>query len=141
MAGKAKSLIHSPDRTRYISAVTALEITMKVRIGKVDFTREIADNFEAILVAGAFQKLDITSAHALLAGRLSGDHKDPFDRLLASQCRIEGIALITIDPRVPSFRRRRHLVAADPTPPLRLSSSGAAPAAPSGTAPYRSAFP
>ena len=36
--------------------------------------------------------------HALLAGRLDWDHRDPFDRMLAAQAMIEALVIITGDP-------------------------------------------
>jgi PIN domain nuclease of toxin-antitoxin system len=44
-----------------------------------------------------FMPLDITIAHAQLAGALPGDHTDPFDRLLAAQARLEDLRLVTSD--------------------------------------------
>ena len=42
--------------------------------------------------------LDITLDHALLAGGMAWRHRDPFDRMLAAQCLVEGLALVTKDP-------------------------------------------
>jgi PIN domain nuclease of toxin-antitoxin system len=44
-----------------------------------------------------FAVLPISLEHAQAAGALSGPHKDPFDRMLVAQARIEGPAVATID--------------------------------------------
>lgn len=46
----------------------------------------------------AFTPLPITLEHALAAGALPGPHRDPFDRMLIAQARLEGLALISRDP-------------------------------------------
>ena len=51
-------------------------------------------------VAGqGFSTLDITILHAQRAGRLPGDHRDPFDRMLIAQAQLEDLALVS-DERV-----------------------------------------
>ena len=42
-------------------------------------------------------ELPITSRHAVAAGQLEWLHKDPFDRMLAAQSVLEGLALATAD--------------------------------------------
>ncbi|MEI9978841.1 MAG: hypothetical protein WDN23_07505 [Edaphobacter sp.] len=39
----------------------------------------------------------------LRAGRLPGDHRDPFDRILAAQALAEDIPILSIDPKLDSF--------------------------------------
>ncbi|HEV3460303.1 MAG TPA: type II toxin-antitoxin system VapC family toxin [Thermoanaerobaculia bacterium] len=41
--------------------------------------------------------MPISLAHALHAGELPPHHRDPFDRLLIAQARIEGLTLLTGD--------------------------------------------
>jgi PIN domain nuclease of toxin-antitoxin system len=45
-----------------------------------------------------FTPLPITLAHVLAAGRLDSIHKDPFDRMLIAQSRVEALSVVTIDP-------------------------------------------
>ncbi len=44
--------------------------------------------------------LQITFEHALEAGRLPAIHRDPFDRMLVAQARLEGLTLATSDPDI-----------------------------------------
>jgi PIN domain nuclease of toxin-antitoxin system len=37
------------------------------------------------------------------AGLLTGEHRDPFDRLIAAQALIEGLTVITRDPAFTAF--------------------------------------
>jgi PIN domain nuclease of toxin-antitoxin system len=43
-------------------------------------------------------ELSITSAHALSAGGLRHEHRDPFDRIIAAQSLLERIPLVSADP-------------------------------------------
>lgn len=103
----ARSVIEDPDALRCVSSVTAFEIANKFRIGKLDFAREIVENFDAILDDAGFQRLDITPSHALLAGQMPGNHKDPFDRLLAAQSKLESLTLVTADQAFVGFDVKR----------------------------------
>lgn len=42
-------------------------------------------------------ELAVTSRHALDAGQLAWQHRDPFDRMLAAQAMVESAALVTAD--------------------------------------------
>jgi PIN domain nuclease of toxin-antitoxin system len=43
------------------------------------------------------EALSISIDHAVRAGRLSGEHRDPFDRMLIAQAQAENLAIISSD--------------------------------------------
>ena len=45
--------------------------------------------------------------HSLLAGKLEGQHKDPFDRFLAAQALVEDFTLISNDRELDGFGAKR----------------------------------
>jgi PIN domain nuclease of toxin-antitoxin system len=47
--------------------------------------------------------LNVHYEHGVLAGSMPGEHRDPFDRLLAAQALIGDFTVITRDPAVASF--------------------------------------
>jgi PIN domain nuclease of toxin-antitoxin system len=79
-----------------VSAVTALEIATKVRIGKLDAPTLSVTLPRRILDLGA-TPLAISVEHALLAGSLNWEHRDQFDRVLVAQASIEDAILVTVD--------------------------------------------
>lgn len=91
--------------TILVSAASAFEIATKHRIGKLDAS-VLLDRWDVELLAAGLAALPITAQHALAAGRLEWDHRDPFDRLLAAQALTEGLELVTVDP---AFRAVRGL--------------------------------
>ncbi|WP_373486882.1 type II toxin-antitoxin system VapC family toxin [Blastomonas sp.] len=81
-----------------LSAASAWEIATKCRIGKLPGGQPLVDNFEDWREADDFFSLPVTVDHGLLAGSLPGDHRDPFDRMIAAQAIIEDLTVITRDP-------------------------------------------
>ncbi len=91
----ARDAIERNAREVFVSAVSGLEVTTKYRIGKLPQAAVLASRFEDMVDHEGFQKLDVTLAHGLLAGRLAFDHKDPFDRLLIAQAQLDGLTLVS----------------------------------------------
>lgn len=100
---RRRLLLEDGSHQIYVSAVTALEIATKVRIGKLAEARHISGDFSSICRDYDYRELNVTPAHGLRAGRLDGTHKDPFDRLLAAQSLVEKMPLVTSDAAFKEF--------------------------------------
>lgn len=87
----------------FVSAVAAIEIAIKFRIGKLAEFSDPLTRFPALMLAGRFESLAITQSHALRAGLLPGGHRDPFDRLIAAQALEERLTVVTRDPAFAAF--------------------------------------
>ena len=95
----AREAIRDPRGLVHVSAVSAWEITVKRALGKL----EIPDEWVSAVDSEGFKRLEITWAHVLEVGELPDVHRDPFDRLLVAQARIEGMTLVTGDERMASY--------------------------------------
>jgi PIN domain nuclease of toxin-antitoxin system len=103
ISARLRRMLGQPDHDVYVSAATAWEIATKVRIGKLKMPHALLRDFvEAIELLG-FQPLPITLKHAYDVGQLPGAHRDPFDRMLAAQARVEGLSLVSSDPAFRAF--------------------------------------
>jgi PIN domain nuclease of toxin-antitoxin system len=80
---------------RLISAVSAYEICLKHKLGKLPEAAVLADAFEDHISALDAEVLPVSLAHAIAAGKLEPTHKDPFDRLLIAQARIERVPIVS----------------------------------------------
>jgi len=80
-----------------VSAATAWELATKHRIGKLPEAGPLVDEFFDFIDRCNFMRLPVTVKHG--AGLLPGDHKDPFDRMLAAQALIEDLDLVTVIQR------------------------------------------
>ena len=90
---EARDAIGTRGSLVYISAVTAWEITIKHALGKLD----IPEGWSEVVMTGSFRQLAVSWEHSLAVGSLPHLHRDPFDRLLVAQARIEGLVLVTGD--------------------------------------------
>lgn len=100
-----RSVLADPDVTVFASAASAMEIATKTRLGKLpDEYMPLVQAWGARLSDLQFTSLPITHEHALLAGTLLWEHRDPFDRLLAAQAIIENLTLATRDEALADFR-------------------------------------
>ena len=96
----AHDAISTEDAEVFESAVSALEISSKVRIGKWPEAAELARTIELVISRERFIPLAVTVGHAKLAGAIAGFHRDPFDRLLAAQAISDDLTLVTNDPLI-----------------------------------------
>jgi PIN domain nuclease of toxin-antitoxin system len=103
LSRRARSVIATPANTVLVSAASAWEITTKARIGKLPGALPVAADVAACVAAQAFSGLDITLVHAQRAGRLPGDHRDPFDRMLAAQAQLEDLPVVSNDDVFDSY--------------------------------------
>lgn len=86
-----------PATQRYLSAASVWEIAIKYAIGKLPLPEPPAIYVPERMRLSGFGGLAITDKHALAAAALPPHHRDPFDRILVAQARIEGLALVTAD--------------------------------------------
>ena len=94
----SRNIIQNPQNQILVSSATAWEIATKNRIGKLPEATELLKNYPEILKQARFLELGISTAHALRAGLLPIDQRDPFDRMLMAQSELEQIPVITHDP-------------------------------------------
>lgn len=91
---RARSVIGTAD-TVFVSAISAMEVCTKHRLGKLPEAALLAKEFEDRIAIAGFTELPLTIRHGQLAGNLNIANKDPFDRMLIAQSIIEGIPLVS----------------------------------------------
>lgn len=85
--------IADPATVVVVSAASILEAAIKATLGKLD----VRESLGHVVVEEGFTPLDVTFDHAELAGQLPPHHRDPFDRMLVAQARIEGCEIVSRD--------------------------------------------
>lgn len=93
----AADALADPDVAVLVSAASAWELAIKVRIGKLPGGESLVLDYARNLERWLARELPVSSADALLAGTLSWTHRDPFDRMLAAQALRRGCALVSSD--------------------------------------------
>lgn len=93
LSKKAIAAIAAPGAQVLISAVVIWEAAIKRQLGKLDAPADLLEQLER---AGV-DLLPITARHADRVGTLPMHHRDPFDRLLVAQAKVDGLAIISAD--------------------------------------------
>jgi PIN domain nuclease of toxin-antitoxin system len=104
---RAAAILSDKSNDVFVSAASAWEIATKVRLGKLPGAEELERDFIDSVQNAGYTLLPITASHALRAGRLTGDHRDPFDRIIAAQAIAEDIPILSIDKTLEAFGIRR----------------------------------
>ena len=91
----AQAAIEDSDNEVWVSAISALEIATKNRLGKLPNSDLLAYHFEREIQAENFRAIPVTPTHAQLAGNLQISNKDPFDRVLIAQSLLEHLTLVS----------------------------------------------
>lgn len=107
LSRRASALISEMSNQIYVSAASAWEIATKVRLGKFVEAEPLEREFLAKMDEAGYTLLSVTVAHALRAGRLVGNHGDPFDRMIAAQALAEDIPIISADAKLDAFGVQR----------------------------------
>ena len=84
----------------FVSAAVVWEIRIKQALGKL----RIPADFRQVLERQPFEKLPITAEHAHRVGHLPSHHRDPFDRMLIAQAKVEGLTIVTHDSIFHQYR-------------------------------------
>ena len=93
----ARSVIEDENNDLYLSSASLWEIAIKISIGKF----ELGEPFETLipqqLAENEIELLNISVAHTAMVASLPFHHRDPFDRLIVAQAKIEQLTLVSVD--------------------------------------------
>ncbi len=95
----ARAAIDSPDTEVHISGVSVGEIEVKRALGKLEAPNDLLDQVDR----HGFTELPLTIRHAVAMRELPLHHKDPFDRMLIAQARVEDLTLVTADRAISDY--------------------------------------
>ena len=91
------------DNGLLLSLVSVWEIQIKAQLGRLNIQNSVANLVERHQESNGIELLPITLPHVLALSELPPHHGDPFDRLLISQARVEGIILVTKDENISKY--------------------------------------
>ncbi len=95
LSAVARAAIADEDNPIYVSAASAWEVATKHRLGRLPNAGPLANDFAHEVAKQGFLALEITLDHGQRAGALSGNHKDPFDRMLIAQSQAQNLVLVS----------------------------------------------
>ena len=94
----ARTVITDISNEVLLSAVVPWELSIKHHLGKLPEAAPLLADFPTVVISLAARTLPVEPRHGVLAGSLSWEHRDPFDRMLAAQATLEGAVLVGKDP-------------------------------------------
>jgi len=97
LSAAADAIIADGRQELLFSAVSAMEIAMKHAAGRLELPDDAGAWIRTRLAAFGLIELPVTVEHAIEAGRLPRHHRDPWDRLLVAQARVEGVPILSSD--------------------------------------------
>jgi PIN domain nuclease of toxin-antitoxin system len=103
----ARKFIAETKNTLIVSAASAWEIAIKVRLGKLPTAIDLAADFSGLVEREGFELLAISAEHGIRAGLLPGPHRDPFDRMLIAQAQAENMPIVSNESSFESYGVRR----------------------------------
>jgi PIN domain nuclease of toxin-antitoxin system len=95
---RTRRLIERDATSVRVSAVSAWEIAIKSRSGRLRLLEPLHHWMPEELERSGFVILNVTARHAVAVASLPEHHEDPFDRLLIAQAREEALTIVTSDP-------------------------------------------
>ncbi len=84
---------------KFVSAASVWESEVKRAAGRLTLPRSLAEEASA----AGFIELPLRFSHAAEAAALPRLHKDPFDRMLIGQARVENLTLVTADATISRY--------------------------------------
>lgn len=103
LSATARAAIADEQNSVLVSAASAWEMATKHRLGKLGSAEDAVGRFAELILADGFEHLPIDHRHALRAGGYPQTHRDPFDRVLAAQCELDHLTLLTRDTAFEAF--------------------------------------
>ena len=94
LSATARGLILVRGNAVLVSAVSIYELEWKAQRSRIALPPQ---ELRAALRRNAVEDLPITHEHAEYAAQLGWEHRDPWDRLLAAQARLENCPLVSVD--------------------------------------------
>jgi PIN domain nuclease of toxin-antitoxin system len=99
----AKVELGNPANQIFVSAISAFEIGVKLRKGKLGLPLPVSDWFPQVCSRHGLAEVPITGAIAAGSTELPPLHMDPADRILVATAREHRLAILTPDPLISQY--------------------------------------
>lgn len=97
-----RDFIMDPHSEVFVSLATIWEIAIKISIGKLRLRKPLTQILEQLAVQ-SIDILTIAPGHVLQVASLPLLHRDPFDRMIIAQSKVEFLTIVTTDPSFAAY--------------------------------------
>jgi PIN domain nuclease of toxin-antitoxin system len=99
LSSEFREIISDVENEICVSVASVWEVVIKQASKKI----ELKSSIEEIIKRYKFPVLDIKMEHVLEIAKLPNIHKDPFDRMIVAQTKVEDLVLLTSDKTVKKY--------------------------------------
>ncbi len=103
LSPRAYTLCRDNTNTLLLSLASVWEIQIKSQLGKLTLPAPLKTIIEVQQRDNQIELLHIKLTHILGLGNLPDHHRDPYDRLLIAQSKVENIPLISRDSEIAKY--------------------------------------
>ena len=107
LSKSARVLIEAEDSQPFMSMASLWEIAIQISLGKLQLEQPYETFIPQQLALNGIGILNLSLDHTAAIATLPFHHRDPFDRLIAVQSRIEKMPLVSADPSFDSYEIER----------------------------------
>ena len=100
---RARNRIEARDSEVLLSIASIWEIAIKAALGRLPLPSPVRSFVPRQMTENRIGLLPVALDHALQAGSLPHHHRDPFDRMLVVQARMEEMPIISADPELDRY--------------------------------------
>jgi PIN domain nuclease of toxin-antitoxin system len=103
LSSKAFALCDDAKNQLVLSVASVWEMQIKVQAGKLRTRRSLEEMIHQEERENGLRVLPIELPHVLALRDLPAYHRDPFDRLLVCQAKVEGFAIVSVDKALSGY--------------------------------------
>ena len=100
---RLRSLLADGRNDLHVSIASVWELQIKVMLGKLSLDMPLDRVIATQRDENGLKFLPINVAHVVEHERLPMHHRDPFDRMLVAQARVEGLVLLSADAQLKRY--------------------------------------
>lgn len=107
LSDTARVLIESDESQPFLSIASLWEMAIKISLGKLKLEEPFETFIPQQLALNGIGILNLSLEHTAAIATLPFHHRDPFDRLIIVQAKIEKMPLVSIDPAFDAYEIKR----------------------------------
>ena len=103
LSARAQAALAEENSELFFSPISALEIGIKQRKGRLILPDLAARWFPQVVAAMGAREVPVVAAIALTAAALEWEHRDPADRIIVATALREGMPVVTSDSAIANY--------------------------------------
>ena len=103
LSAGARQEIGNQARSLFVSSVSALELAIKIRKGKLTLPMPLETWFPGVLAAHGIEEIVVDWRVSAATGALPLLHSDPFDRIIIATAKLNNQSIVTPDQLIRAY--------------------------------------